>query len=250
MTKKRKPQQQAKCSTSSIDSPQPSTSAEIPHVNLIKEIVHSELFRVCLSDMIWTCMESIQTKLTDLSQKMAEIDEALSSHQESINELKSIANELKSMSYKSPLFKDNDNGTYLLRIHGLNAESSDICNHFHSIVSTKLSIQYDPSQFSTVGAHDDSIRNNNRGTSSAVTIKVENQDLWTKIYKSRPMLKGTSIYISEVLSSSNQFLFYLSRRLKKDNRIAATWTYKGQIYIRTYEDNILEIKSPSDLSLY
>jgi len=250
MTKKKNHQKQAKSSTSSIHSPQPSTSSEIPipHENLIREIVHSKLFHICLSDMIYKCIESIQDKLSELSTKMAEIDESLSSHQEAINELADELRQLRSTPINSPLSKVNDNGTYLLRIHGLTAESNDICNSFHSIVSTKLGITCDSNEFSTVGAHDESVKSNNRGTT--VTIQLEDQDLWTKIYRARTMLKGTSIYISEVLSNSNQFLFYLSRRMKKDNRISATWTYKGQIYIRTHEENILEIKSPSDLSIY
>ena len=51
------------------------------------------------------------------------------------------------------------------------------------------------------------------------TIRIEDQSLWHQIYRARTMLKGTFIFISEVLSSSDQFLFFLSRKMKKTTEL-------------------------------
>ena len=236
---------------SASQSPQPSTSGP-KHEDLIKELTHSKLFHDYLADMIIHCIASIQSKLEDLSAAVSAIDESIVSQQNSIKELQTITEELKSVPNES-ISSTTNNKDFLLRIHGLDGlESSDICESFCTVVSSKMGIPCLPNQFTRLetGAHDEP--SHSTTTRRKVhTIKVDNQSMWNQIYRARTMLKGTSIFISEVLSSSNQFLFFLSRKMKKDSRIAATWSYKGNIYIRTLQDDhIKHIRSPSDLATY
>ena len=241
-------------SQSSLQS-KPSTSDT--KTELIKEIVTSAVFRNCLADMIMHVIESIQKKIEDLTAEFADMTESLLSQQNSIKELQSIADELKPMPEQSPPDK-TDTDTLLLRIHGLETtESSDICDTFSQLVKDKLYIPCLPSQFSVVTRESKSQPDTREDPSTSsevkppvITLNISSQDLYDSIYRARTLLKGTSIYLTEVLSKSEQYLFYLTRNAKRANRIAATWTYKSQIYVRSLENTIKLIKCPSELAIF
>ena len=254
MAKKKQTRNSSQNSQSHQSEPQPSTSSGTNHYQqLIKDIVQSKSLHELLAEMISTCIASLQTSLSNLSEKIADMEAIISSQQNSINKLQAIADDLKSMPNRDTSVNEY-NETLSLRIHGIDSvKSSDICENISTMVSSRMGIPCLPSQFTRVetGAHDDESSQTSTNTRRRVyTIRIENQSLWHQIYRARTMLKGTFIFISEVLSSSDQFLFFLSRKMKKDNRIAATWSYKGNIYIRTLQGDIKHIRSPSDLATY
>ena len=230
--------------------PKPSTSDS--KNELIKEIITSALFKDCLADMIIHCLESIQNKIADMQEEIAAMNESISKNKQSISDLLSCIDELNQSPNQSPEAKDKNDSDLLLRIHGIDASPTDFCEKLCHIVSTKLHIPCTPEQFSTTEKHTPPENSATRAASpvhtSQVTVMIASPTLRSDIYRARTLLKGTSIYLSEVLSSSNQYLFYLSRKIRRADKIAATWTFKGQVYIRSLDDNIKMITSPSELA--
>ena len=229
----------------------------LPNQNLIKEIVESKLFHECLSSMIMHCLPTFDKKIQDLSDSIADLEELISKHEESINHLKSLSNELESMPNRTVTFHDNDSTDLLLRIQGINAPISDFCDNFCNIVTTKLHINCSIDQVSVLPTKPtgesspiESCATREPSAPGTITVRLSNSSLRNDIYRARTLLKGTSIYLSEFLSPSSQYLFYLSRKICKEGKIAAAWSYKGNIFIRTLQDEVLSICCPSDLSIY
>ena len=238
-------------SSNSSLQPQPSTSKQST-TSLIKEITTHSLFRECLADMMVKCLVKIQNRLSELSDQIADLQQLFTQNEKAITDLKSCVAELKMYANECTVPENVESKSLLLRVHGINTESGNICEQFCHLVSTKMAIPCDQSKFSLVEESASSTPRTNsptRGSQRApITIEVQDKQLHDSIYKGRTLLKGTSIYISEVLSKSEQFLFYLSRNIKKANKISAAWTYKCTVYIRTLDNAIKAIKCPSDLA--
>ena len=76
-------------------------------------------------------------------------------------------------------------------------------------------------------------------TISEKKILVTLNSIWEAkaIYRDRvQMLKNSGIFISEDLNRDESFLFYLARKLRKQKRIASTWTEDGVVYIKERPD--------------
>ncbi|CAB3254395.1 unnamed protein product [Arctia plantaginis] len=59
---------------------------------------------------------------------------------------------------------------------------------------------------------------------------------------------GAALFISEYLSKQSRKLFYLARTNVKENKLAATWTSFGNIYVKKSEDSLpIRIKSEVEL---
>lgn len=249
MTKRRhqnKGNSQSSLQTQSI----PSTSSTTNNDSFIKELLTSPLFRNSLADMIVLCLEKLQTRLSDLTDQVSDLEELFTQNQKALNDLTSTVNELELIPKVNHISKDNTEPN-LLRIQGLidekNPENQDICASFCQLVSNTLHIPCDASQFSAPTREEAHTNLANRAQ-AVCTISISNQSLYDSIYKARTLLKGTFIYLSEVLSNSDQYLFYLCRNAKKAYKIAATWTYKKKVYIRTLDETIKAITTPSDLA--
>lgn len=244
---------------------QPSSSG-IMHEQLIKDLTQSKLFHELLADMIMHVLSSMQSKIDELTASFVAMEESFACQQKSIKELQNIADELKPAPVESPKIATS-NELFLLRIRGLgDVESSKICEKLCHAVNTKMFIKCLPSDFSinrgpdsdTCSQSEESIpqiitrEENQNGLDErkkqVFTISISSQELFNSIYRARTLLKGTSIFISEVLSKTNQYLFYLARNIKKVNKIASTWTYKGQVYIRLLDNIIKTINCPSELA--
>ena len=248
------PKKKTNNTSQSSQQAQPSTSSGNNQEHLIKEIINSGLFRNSLADMIVKCVEKLSVKLNELSESIADMEAVIIKNEKAIAGLISTVNELESIpKHRSPS-KDITSESNLLRIHGLDEENGNICEQFHLIVTDKLHIPCTIDQFCLVTREESAASSEHelstRAKPKPISIKISDQDLLNTIYRSRTMLKGTDIYISEELTSSKQFLFYLARKIKKVHKIAATWSYKGLIYIRTLENTIRNIQCPSDLSTF
>ena len=231
---------------------QPSTS-DTKHEQLIKELTQSKLFHEYLAEMIIHCITSIQNKIDDMEEELTAMNESISKNKQSISDLLSCIDELNQSPVQSPEANNQNDTDLLLRIHGINASPADFCEKLCQIVSTRLHIPCTPELFSTSEMHTPPEISATRAASpihhtSQVTVKIASPTLRNDIYRARTLLKGTSIYISEVLSKSNQYLFYLARSIKKVQKIASTWTYKGQVYIRSLDNIIKTINCPSELA--
>ena len=81
---------------------------------------------------------------------------------------------------------------------------------------------------------DDSQNSKNLPKSQMHKFLVTLNSIWDAraIYKQRVQaLKNTGLYIGEDLDKSESYLFYLARKLKKEEKIYNTWTENGETYI-------------------
>ena len=64
--------------------------------------------------------------------------------------------------------------------------------------------------------------------------------IWKKqeLYKARIGLKGRDIFLSEQLDKKTQEVFYLCRKLKRENLIQNTWTFNSIVYIKISDRTI------------
>jgi hypothetical protein len=86
-------------------------------------------------------------------------------------------------------------------------------------------------------------------TTQDTKILVTLNSIWEarSIYRERVRaLNNTGIYISEDLNREESYLFYLSRKLKRNNVIVSTWTENGEVYIKESQASSPRIVTKND----
>ncbi len=71
-------------------------------------------------------------------------------------------------------------------------------------------------------------------------VQIMFANIWCKntCFERKNKLKGTSMLISEDLSPEDEKLFYEARKMKKEEKISATWTNKNVICVKTGHSSI------------
>lgn len=88
---------------------------------------------------------------------------------------------------------------------------------------------------------------NNIKTSNKYIIKLSNIDLKIALLRNKKQLKDTNVYINEKISKDLNFLFYKTRNLKKTNMISGTWIFRNELFIKTNDNNKINITCLDDL---
>ena len=155
----------------------------------------------------------------------------------------------------------------MLRITGLPSDESTASDTFKAIVKEKIGLELEQSDFSlstiipaparqgTEGQPQrdcDVIRESPSTSATQMAppvhqVTFSSPSVQQRCYLSRTKLKGTDIYLSEDLPVPEQELFYECRQLKKNNEIAATWTHRKKVFIRTLHHRRKQIQNLLDL---
>lgn len=69
-------------------------------------------------------------------------------------------------------------------------------------------------------------------TKPKILVKFVNRKHKVEVLKQAKKLKGTGVYVSEHLTKKNAELAWNGRILRKQNKIQATWTRNGKVFIR------------------
>ena len=92
----------------------------------------------------------------------------------------------------------------------------------------------------------------NTSSHRPVLIKFTNKTVRNLIYKTKSKLKDSKkrIYINEDFTKKNSALFRKTRQLKKEGKIANTWTKNGIVFYIHYDQESPEtIRNESDLNM-
>ena len=89
----------------------------------------------------------------------------------------------------------------------------------------------------------------------AIIIRFVNRKHKTELLKNGRMLKGTGVYLNEHLTKKNAHIAREARKLKKENKIKATWTRNCRVFIRLNgaspeEEKVLAVRATKDLEQY
>lgn len=74
--------------------------------------------------------------------------------------------------------------------------------------------------------------NKNRNIKPMIVVQMVSQKQKSEVLRQTRKLKGTGIYINEHLTKKNAEIARWGRTLRKQNKIMATWTRNGKVYIR------------------
>ena len=93
--------------------------------------------------------------------------------------------------------------------------------------------------------------------SRAIIVRFTSDRVRDTVYRARTKLKdfnarnrNAQIYINDDLTTQRSKLAYECRKLKKEKRIADTWTFTGKILIKDTGNKITEIRSTEQLRQY
>ena len=94
-------------------------------------------------------------------------------------------------------------------------------------------------------------KKNNKGSPSII-VRFTNLKARDAVYRARKSLKGLTspVFINEDLTKTTADLYRRARDLRKFEKIFATWTAGGSLYIRQHEaatSKPIKISSESDL---
>lgn len=86
--------------------------------------------------------------------------------------------------------------------------------------------------------HDDisachTLKSRSSSAKQNIIIRLVNRKTKINILRSAKNLRGTNVYINEHLTKNNAELARISRKLKQEGKIAATWTRNCKVFIKT-----------------
>ena len=100
-------------------------------------------------------------------------------------------------------------------------------NQVLEFLNTKLDLDLEPSEIAACHPI------NAKKTKKDIIVRVVNRKTKIHILRKAKQLKGTQVFINEHLTKRNGELAKHGRDLRKQNRIAGTWTRNGKIYVKT-----------------
>ena len=85
-----------------------------------------------------------------------------------------------------------------------------------------------------------------------ILVRVAKRKTKTKILRESRKLKGTNIYLNEHLTSTNAAIAREARKMKKEQKIAATWTRNCKILVKSLgppeRAKVVLVRSQEDLT--
>ena len=125
---------------------------------------------------------------------------------------------------------------FKLRITGLRDLTKD--NQKVKVIAMAKSIDIDlfPMDFSTEFI----IAKTSDGQNTIKGLMAKFNTIWKKqeLYKARVGLKGKDIFLSEQLDKKTQEIFYLCRKLRRDNIVQNAWTFNSVVYVKLNDKTI------------
>lgn len=91
-------------------------------------------------------------------------------------------------------------------------------------------------------------------TKPRIVVKFVNRKHKVEVLKQAKKLKGTGVYVNEHLTKKNAEIAWNGRILRKQNKIQATWTRNGKVFIRLNgppeQSKVLVVRNLRDLDQY
>lgn len=91
-------------------------------------------------------------------------------------------------------------------------------------------------------------------TKSTIVVRFTSRKYKIDMQKQSKNLKGTGVYVNEHLTRKNAEIARNGRMLRKQNKIQATWTRNGKVFIKlngpTEQAKVFVVRDLQDLEQY
>lgn len=109
------------------------------------------------------------------------------------------------------------------------------------LFNNKMAIKLDPDDLENVHLLP------SRNKPLLVIVRFVSRKKKYEVMKAKSTLKGKNIYINDHLTRLNAEVFKKTRELKKQNKLEATWTRNGKVFIKRTNGKIAEVANISDI---
>ena len=188
-------------------------------INNIKDIVKYQT--KLIQDLI-TNNNILTEKVTNLEEKSTINSKLQTINIEKINELSN--NNVSELLLTNINSSDNEND--------IDNIDYSITNNLIKLFEEKLEVIVNKSDIANIIK----IKNLKKTDDNIITdkyiIKFNNSTIRYDLLKNRKKFKNSDIYLNENLSKENSNIFYNTRTLYRNSKIAGTWTFHGSVYIQ------------------
>lgn len=187
--------------------------------------------------------EQIRNENKEIKQIMKENEKENKELKERINTLETLMEQIEKENIKNNIIING------IDIQGKQENTTEVVNN----ILKKLNIIPE-------GKIEKCYRKNQQQEKSPIVVKLKNEETKIEILKTRKTIgeittkdcllkgKGSQIYINEQLTNKINNIFFHTRELKKNKKIAFAWTRDGNIYAKKTETSQkVKIKSMEDL---
>ena len=180
----------------------------------------------------------LMKEIEDLRAAIHKKDEIICELQKSVQKLEINCDNLEQYSRRNSL-----------RIYGLNErKEEDLLDKLPDFLNKELNIEPPLLPQEICRAHRIG-RPADDGSSRPCILKLSTYQARQKIYKKRSNLKhsASQVYINEDLTQRRSELLWKACQLKKQRKIQDTWSYDGNVLIKTLDSRIKKVSELSQL---
>ena len=189
-------------------------------------------------------IDTINLKLRDQDDEISRLKATVALQEERLNTMESTLDE-------QPNRRSEDNSG-ALRVIGLPEDCQEAKAKLVAVVKENMGIDVQNDDITVVPLE----TQNTLATTptsletaqNVALVKFKCESMKRKLYRNRTKLKGTNIYVGELLNREQQKLFFECRKLKKLGKIMNTWTDDQKVFVKTVEDLQRQILSETELS--
>ncbi len=233
-----------------------------PHFNYLTtesfmEIIKSPEYTNVITAAIEPIVSRLEKRIENLESKLEKTNKVVRNQALEINKLKKDVLALTETSdnlQKDVYTHKRNERLKNLRVAGIKGSENDIKTSFIALAREKLEVDLQDDELS--------VRKTGKDTAPAQLLFT---NIWKRnmCFQKKTKLRGTDTYLSEDLTPEDAKVFYEARKLRKEGKIAATWTNRNAVFVKTVEtsipmavtnlDNLKKLVQPergSNLSFY
>ena len=169
-----------------------------------------------------------------------QFEQEIKKRDKKINELEDKINKLEYMVDRQEQYTRRNS----IRISGIQEEeNSSDTDTVKKLIKDKLQVTL--LDWELIGCHRVGRPSTNK--TRPILVKLATHHYKTMVYKARSKLKGTRTFINEDLTKSRAHVAKISRQLLKDKKISNCWTYDGNIFIKTLNDDVKKYETLNNI---
>lgn len=196
------------------------------------EIIKSQEYQATLTGLIEPIVSALELRMNRLESDLRNTNKVVRQQTLEINKLKREISAVSSANedlQRTVHAQKRDERLKNLRVSGLTGTESEIKEKFIKLANEKLEVEIKPDEID--------VRKPGKDNAPA---QVMFTNIWRRntCFQQKRKLKGTNTFISDDLSPEDAKLFYETRKMKKEEKIFATWTNKNVIFVKTGYNSI------------
>ncbi len=191
------------------------------------EIIKSQEYQGILATVIEPIVSRLQLRINRLETELNSTKKIVNTQTLEIHKLKREISAVSSANddlQRSVNAQKRDERLKNLRVSGLQGTENEIKEKFIELARNNMDIELKPDEIAV-----------RKPIKDNAPAQVMFTNIWRRntCFERKTKLKGTNTFISEDLSPEDAKLFYEARKMKKEEKISATWTNKNVIFVKT-----------------